>query len=287
MRKNSLVLFAAFAGMAAFAFTSCSDDTTGTGPVITFLNNQTEVTLSAGQTSYTVAGTVTSDAGLKEVKFFKVMGDNETQDGQAVTSFSDKNNYQFQHEVTGITQEMKLKVTATDKDDITNSASFTIKIPAAPAIQTWTGKTLGAQESSTGSFFASVDGTVMTLNQATSNQAKADFAYYYGDVNLATLAAPDDASLNGGTNNFTWCQSWTTKNQTRFDLTTLTAAEFDAATAATINALANPSSSKVTSLAQGKVIAFKTASGKKGLIKVASITTGASGAITLDVKVQQ
>lgn len=287
MRKNSYFLFAAFTGLIAFAVNSCSDDSTGTGPVITFLNNQTEVTLSAGQSSYTVAGTVSSDAGLKEVKFFKVIGDNETQDGQAVTSFSDKNNYPFQHEVTGITQDMKLKVQATDKDDITNSASFTIHIPAAPAIQTWTGKTLGAQSSSTGSFFASVDGTVMTLTQATSNQAKADFAYYYGDVNLATLAAPDDASLNGGTGNFTWCQSWTTKNQTRFTLTTLTTAEFDAATAATINALADPAESKVSSLAQGKVIAFKTASGKKGLIKVTSITTGASGSITLDVKVQQ
>lgn len=286
MRNKNLLLVVAFTGMAAVTFTSCSKDTTGTGPVITFLNNQTEVTLNPGQTSYTVAGTVTSDAGLKEVKFFKVIGDNETQDGQAVTSFSDKNNYPFQHDVTGITQEMKLKVQATDKDDITNSSSFTIKI-SLPAIQTWTGKTLGAQSSSTGSFFASVDGTVMTLNQATSNQAKADFAYYYGDVNLATLAAPDDASLNGGTGNFTWCQSWTTKNQTRFALTTLTTAEFDAATATTINALADPAESKVTSLAQNKVIAFKTASGKKGLIKVASITTGASGSITLDVKVQQ
>jgi len=286
MRKKNLLLVVAFTGMAAVTFTSCSEDTTGTGPVITFLNNQTEVTLNPGQTSYTVAGTVTSDAGLKEVKFFKVIGDNETQDGQAVTSFSDKNNYPFQHDVTGITQEMKLKVQATDKDDITNSSSFTIKI-SLPAIQTWTGKTLGAQSSSTGSFFASVDGTVMTLNQATSNQAKADFAYYYGDVNLATLAAPDDASLNGGTGNFTWCQSWTTKNQTRFALTTLTTAEFDAATATTINALADPAESKVTSLAQNKVIAFKTASGKKGLIKVTSITTGASGSITLDVKVQQ
>ncbi|NMB72529.1 MAG: hypothetical protein GYA22_10310 [Bacteroidales bacterium] len=286
MRNKNLLLVVAFTGMAAVTFTSCSKDTTGTGPVITFLNNQTEVTLNPGQTSYTVAGTVTSDAGLKEVKFFKVIGDNETQDGQAVTSFSDKNNYPFQHDVTGITQEMKLKVQATDKDDITNSSSFTIKI-SLPAIQTWTGKTLGAQSSSTGSFFASVDGTVMTLNQATSNQAKADFAYYYGDVNLATLAAPDDASLNGGTGNFTWCQSWTTKNQTRFALTTLTTAEFDAATATTINALADPAESKVTSLAQNKVIAFKTASCKKGLIKVASITTGASGSITLDVKVQQ
>ncbi|HQH41470.1 MAG TPA: hypothetical protein PLC81_02500 [Bacteroidales bacterium] len=286
MRKKNLLLVVAFTGMAAVTFTSCSEDTTGTGPVITFLNNQTEVTLNPGQTSYTVAGTVTSDAGLKEVKFFKVIGDNETQDGQAVTSFSDKNNYPFQHDVTGITQEMKLKVQATDKDDITNSSSFTIKI-SLPAIQTWTGKTLGAQSSSTGSFFASVDGTVMTLNQATSNQAKADFAYYYGDVNLATLAAPDDASLNGGTGNFTWCQSWTTKNQTRFAPTNLTTAEFDAATATTINALADPAESKVTSLAQNKVIAFKTASGKKGLIKVTSITTGASGSITLDVKVQQ
>ncbi|MGB9747897.1 MAG: hypothetical protein ACPLXM_13305 [Bacteroidales bacterium] len=286
MRNKNFLLVVAFTGMAAVTFTSCSKDTTGTGPVITFLNNQTEVTLNPGQTSYTVAGTVTSDAGLKEVKFFKVIGDNETQDGQAVTSFPDKNNYAFQHDVTGITQEMKLKVQATDKDDITNSSSFTIKI-SLPAIQTWTGKTLGAQKSSTGSFFASVDGTVMTLNQATSNQAKADFAYYYGDVNLATLAAPDDASLNGGAGNFTWCQSWTTKNQTRFALTTLTTAEFDAATATTINALADPAESKVTSLAQNKVIAFKTASGKKGLIKVASITTGTSGSITLDVKVQQ
>lgn len=286
MRNNHFLLFIAFAGVASFAFNSCSDDTIGTGPVITFLNNQTEVTLSAGQTSYTVAGNVTSDAGLKEVKFFKVIGDNDTQDGQAITSFADKNNYPFQHEVTGITQDMKLKVQATDKDDITNSSSFTIKI-SLPAIQIWTGKTIGAQESTTGSFFASLDGTVMTLSQATSNQAKVDFAYYYGDVNLATLAAPDDATLNGGTGNFTWCQSWTTKNQTRFDLTTLTATEFDAASAATINALADPSSSKVTSLAQGKVIAFKTASGKKGLIKVTAITTGKNGSITLDVKVQQ
>jgi len=54
-----------------------------------------------------------------------------------------------------------------------------------------------------------------------------------------------------------------------------------------LDAITDFPSTKLATLATDNVIAFKTDAGKIGLIKVSAITTGTSGSMTIDVKVQQ
>ena len=180
----------------------------------------------------------------------------------------------------------------TDKDDMSASQSVVITVDASMAggpIDTYTAILMGAQSNvDIGSFLDAETGEVYLIGPATNNQSIIDVVYYYGSQNLATLTAPDDATVGGGAGNLSLCESWTTKNGTRFGTASLTATEFDdVSNDILILAETGISNSKMTQLAVGNVLSFVTVNGKKGLIKVSAITTGTAGSITLDVKVQE
>ena len=180
----------------------------------------------------------------------------------------------------------------TDKDDLTASKSVVITVDESLAggpINTYTAVLMGAQSNlDLGSFLDTETGSVYLIGPASANQSIIDVVYYYGSQNLATLTAPDDATVGGGTGNLSLCESWTTKNGTRFGTSSLTASEFDDVTNdIEILAQTGISDSKKTQLAVGNVLSLLTVGGKKGLIKVSAITTGSAGTITIDVKVQQ
>jgi hypothetical protein len=160
---------------------------------------------------------------------------------------------------------------------------------ATTPINTFTMKILGSYQSSYGSSFASLDGTVYSMNDAYNNQASIDFLYWWGSSTSATIGAPDDANANLVYTGATGLPNWTIKNATRFQTTALTAAEFDAINDG--NVLATNASgadkTRIGTLAVGNVFAFKSVTGKSGLIKVTNITTGAAGDITIDVKVEE
>jgi hypothetical protein len=113
-----------------------------------------------------------------------------------------------------------------------------------------------------------------------------DIIYYYGSSNLATLAAPADPTLDGtATNGFDWTEGWSPKNETLFGSSSI---DFDNVTNdLEISEITGLSSTKMTSLTVGNVVAFELADGKKGLIKVTDLNTGSDGTITIQVKVQQ
>ncbi len=180
----------------------------------------------------------------------------------------------------------------TDKDGLTASQSVVITVDASLAggpIDTYTAVLMGAQSNlDVGSFLDAQTGTVYLIGPATSNQSSIDIVYYYGSQNLATLTAPDDATVGGGAGNLALCASWTTKNGTRFGTASVTAAEFEnISNDIQILAQTGISNSKKTQLAVGNVLSFLTVNGKKGLIKVSAITTGDTGSITIDVKIQE
>jgi hypothetical protein len=182
--------------------------------------------------------------------------------------------------------------TVWDKNDMSTMISFTVTTePAAPDITTYQDIILGSYASPTGSSFASVDGTVYTLDQAKINADKVDFLYYYGATNHATLAAPDDAEaatvFNEGENALS---TWAVKNPTRFKTTTLSSADFDAiqsssqlVTAATLPT--QPNLSDANDLAVGDVLAFKTVDETFGLIRIDAID-GANNAGTIEITVK-
>ncbi|HNY03432.1 MAG TPA: hypothetical protein PKG48_12620 [Bacteroidales bacterium] len=179
----------------------------------------------------------------------------------------------------------------TDKDGQSKEISLTITtVAGASPINTFTMKIMGAQGSSTGSSFASIDGTVYSLANAKTNAAKVDWLYFYGATNLATLAAPNDADaisvFNDPTNGLA---TWAVKNATKFKKVTDAITWADITTDAVIVAqtASGVTNTKINNLAANDVLAFITASGKKGMIKVESISGTTDGTITISVKVQQ
>lgn len=179
----------------------------------------------------------------------------------------------------------------TDKNNESREISLTITtIPGAGPINAYSMKILGAQGSATGSSFASIDGTVYSLAEAKANQVKIDWMYYYGATDIATLAAPNDdhAALvfNNATNGL---QTWTTKNATKFKKVTdpidwASITNDEVIVEQTASGVTN---SRITNLATGDILSFIAASGKKGMIKVESITGTEDGSINISVKVQK
>jgi len=290
--------------LLGFAMTSCSkddDDPTPTDvkPAINFMGNAGYVigntTLAEGTLFHfgiTATPNTTSGKKLTKVTITRKF-ENEAQQTFFTKDLNDLSSYTldtlaYAHAGVGVDTWV---ITITDKAGETNNKSFNITTTAAAGdINTYTAVLMGGQANTTvGSYYATTTNTVMLQATAVVNQAAIDFVYYYGNVNMATLAAPDDVTVGGGSGNLTLCENWTVKNATRFATTNILPADFDAITddAAIVAAAASANLSKANLLDQNDVIAFKTAAGKLGLIKVSQIVTGDTGTITIDVKVQQ
>jgi len=177
----------------------------------------------------------------------------------------------------------------TDKEG--QSYSVTVKVTKKEEAQAsdatkYTAVLMGAQSNATvGSFYDVENNIVYTLSDANSHQADVDFVYYYGSTNEATIAAPNDETVNGGSGDFTWTQDWSVQNATSFYV--LSGVDFDAIQTTTDvdNAIAGQSSplTKVTQLTVGSVIGFTTAAGTNGVFKVTALNAANDGTITIDV----
>jgi len=276
----------------AVLFYSCGDDTTGSAPDITF-DDGSEITLGEGINSAAITGTIVAEEKLDEVTVFRVEGSGETQIG-TYTSFNagaitttDDLNYIFRIDVTDITGDISIRIEAVDKKAQTSKKSIDIKASPVPALKNeFTAVIMGAQSSSKGSCLDVNTGIVYKISgdEAKTNAALIDILYYYGQANLATLVAPNDGTVDGTSGDFTWTSSWTTKNATKFAESTL---DYGTVTAAQVNAITGLTATKVTNLTVGKTVAFVTAAGKKGVLNVTALTTGAAGEITVAVKVQE
>lgn len=190
--------------------------------------------------------------------------------------------------------EEKFTFTLTDKAGETAIKSFTITTEAAPAVGSPVTEhtnviILGAQSNSTnGSYLDAHTGDVYLQSQAIPNSAAIDMIYYFGSTNSATLAGPTDATVNGGTGNLAMAVGMNPQNDTKFSTTGFTATEFDAMDSDLEFPSDVSSDTKATMLATGDVIAFKTADGKIGLIKIKTISAQtANSTMTIDVKIQQ
>jgi hypothetical protein len=286
---TALILFA-FVGF----FTGC-DDTTQEGPAIQFFGGV-----------YIDDDATVAPGGILKFSWVATKGSSNLasftieREGITLAGYPDEtipnDNYQDSVSLEAPLNEAAYvyELIVTDKNDLTASGSFTITVSGGP-IKTWT-KTLGSWNSNTGSSFASITGDVYQIAEAKANSEKIDFLYYYGANNLATLAAPDDADAANVFTGTSGVATWSTLNSTKFKVTTLTAAEFDAiANDLLIVSNVNPTevtASTVHPLEVGDVVAFitdadKAGGSKKGLAKVAAIATGAGGTMDIVVKVQE
>ncbi len=261
-------------------------------PVITFTNGINEASVNQGS-SYEINGNIISEEGLSEVKYFKVTNVGETQIGQAVTSFTNANSYDFKLNVTDIAEQTVIKIMATDKKNQTSSLNFTIKVYVT-TINSYNNIVLGAQVNSLiGGSFASFDGTVYNLPDAKANSSKVDIIFFYGQTNMATLSAPSNLTdLNQIFTTVSNPSTWATKNATK--LLKNNSLNFEGITDGTAIPNVNATgAAKVSNVAVGDVICFRTAStsanpNKNGVLKVVAISGNTSTAtITFNVKMEK
>lgn len=300
MNFKKLFIYAAAFIATATILSSCGDDTLTSPPEVAFVTGtdytSADATVTAG-TQVKSAITATSTEGIKGFKItVKYNGqaasttvlDSVVSGNPTVFNSGDM----FAQSQTAVGDET-WTFTVTDKNGEATSVSYKLTTTAqGGTINEYSARLLGSYTNQTlGSFFSTSTGSVYLQADAKANQTAVDFVYFYGATNLATITAPDDADaatiFNGATNGL---QTWTTKNATRFKTTNLAAGDFVAASTETalINGYDNAAGtagSKVNQLAKDQVFAFITNNGKKGLVHVANITTGANGSITINVKV--
>jgi hypothetical protein len=292
------------AGIALFSttffFSSCTDDEEPQPSQPPSINFLTGSDLISSDATVTVNGTfkikvyaeenADSKSNLRSLEITRVFNLNSW---DTTFTYNDPNltaeiNFTAQP-VAGV-ENITFEVTDNDGQKASISVKITTEEATGGPIRTFTMKILGSYQSTTGSSFASIDGSVYNLAEAKANSANVDFLYWWGATTSATIGAPDDVNAATVYNNPTnGIPTWDTKNPTRFKTTTVTGAEFDAYGDDTeIIAIATGADQTRTgSLAVGNVIAFMTASGKYGVIKVTDIVAGADGQITIDVKVQE
>jgi hypothetical protein len=303
--KKLVYLFSAFLLSGALFLGSCSkssDNTTPESqpPTISFVAGTGyitgDVTVNAGQQiKFVIDAFANSASGalLTKLTISRVYNNNPS---TFDTVFANPINYLNHLMVTStalpVAGQEKWFFTITDKNNQTAQISVTL---TTIATQTWGEinkfdmKILGSYASPTGSSFASIDGTIYTIDQAFQNQSKIDWLYYYGDTDHATLAAPDDPHAAIVYSGASGLGHWTIKNATKFKLVTdpinwssITNDSIILAETAT-----GVTNSRIIDLSQAKILSFITASGKKGMIQVENITGAGSGTMTISVVVQK
>jgi len=262
---------------AALTFSSCGNNEDAEAPEI----------IISSVTDNSVFGQILTDNDLKSVDL--------QQDGRSVTGWPKTDfktvgqpivgkdgNYTIN--IFGLTAGTKYKLVAVDKNDKQDSKEFTTTgggTTTGGEIQTWSAKLLGAQNSSNGSAFASIDGGIFSQSQSNANANIIDITY-------GVLSGNSGAFISPSTRGSLGFNTITGGTITHFVKTTFTAAQFTAMTddeefATGITATATD----VRNIAVGDVYFFQNAAGKKGLIHVSALVAGASGSVTINVKVQK
>jgi len=294
---KKLLLFGLGVIASLSTLTSCKKDEVISNPTITFLNNKSSYDAIKSDSSYTFIADVEATGELDNIKIFDVSNGGNEKQVLSITKFDSDTKHEVKYTISNLknlTTTVKLKITVTDKK--TNVTSETFTLNPFISINTYSATLLGSLYNNTvGSFYSTSNGLVYTVNTAATNSSLIDLIYYYSGGNGATIGAADDSNINTA---YPSTVSWATKNKTRFTTTSITASTFDAiVNDATIDALSSISDTKVIGLAEGNVFAFKTEAGKKGLVKITSITKGLNtvtqqqdfqfGTIEIVVKVQK
>lgn len=214
---------------------------------------------------------------------------------------------EFDYEVPATVSDgdvITITVSVKDEDALVGTKIYTLNVKDLSGLNTYDGIVLGAQSNATvGSFFATSTKTIFLVDDAKLNgQSTIDFVYFYGDLNTATIASPDNDDVFGngvGKISSLLVQEWTTRNATRFrKIAALTSTEWDVLTATRIAELYTVASQPIEKMANylsdgsgggpPSFVVFKTAKNKYGIFKVKDISSyDKTGTITLDIKVKK
>jgi len=286
-------------GVSFFLFSSCGDkeEPIPAGPTMS-ITTATFTGIPGEVASTTISGTTLGG--------FNVLRISKTVDGAVDDSFSEEHlrdvagqqEYSVDFTYTLIEAEVGKEVVftflAVDDNSLQSTDVFTVTTDATPIpVTSWTAKLLYAPtgDLTSNTFFSTNTGTIYNVSGVNSTadpvSAEIDFGYFYGVTANASLV--DIATYDTFTG-LTQVASWGTKNATKFKLTTIVAADFDAigATDGDIlgvhldNSTNVPVDASVTGLNEGDIISFatdasKTDGSKIGLIKISKLFLGADG----------
>lgn len=282
MRKFNLL--AIFAFVLSFGFFTSCDPVEAVGPEINFTdaggvaNGGTVAVADSFSIGYSI---VAGDEKLEtlEVRYNNVTVATVDLDGQLTVAGTVK--------VAAATEgPATFTFIAEDKGALKATKDFSVTAESATELTVVGDQTMGGQSNpNDGSYYSFADNTVYKQADASTaaNQGKIDFVYYYGSTNKASIVAPADVTVGGGTGNLSLCEGWATKNSTKFMKDN--SIDFAAATEGDIASI-TPTETKVTNLAVNDVIVYLTAAGDKGIFKVTALTVDGSGSIAISIKVK-
>jgi len=274
MKKSIFFVFAALIGILVVS--SCKKDETVGPPTLNFIGG---------------AGYVDEDATLPAGDLFKVgiAASSNTETGEKLISlrvtrtmnnitFADStyelNDAAFNADFTLNGQQggqmETITFVLTDKADqrATKSLNITYEAEGVAVVKT-TGVMIGSFNDDYGSFYSTSAQMTYSIANASTHQADIDFLYYYGAMNLGTIASPADQQAN----TVYAINDWTIKNATLFSATDMTADEFDAIGDTYKFPAFTGSASSYNQLEAGDVIMFKTVGEKVGYIKINEVTS--------------
>ncbi len=292
MKQFKMILGIAMIAMVGI-FTACEEDETAT---IDITPKQANPDTVVAGTEVTLEFSVITDENIETIELQKNGGQIDLKEENFNSKTSDTYTYKdtlAKSNEAGTSLSMELIVTDSKDNNKTHSFSIYVKEADAPAgpIKSFTAILMGAQDNADyGSALDAYNNNVYFISgdEDKNNSSDIDLLYYYGGSNYATIVAPDDETVTGGSNDFTWTDDWGTKNPTRFMTSDVTVSEFDNMDDdSEISTLSGMDKSKITNLSIDDIIAFKTANEKKGLIKVVDLDENSSGTIKIDVKIQE
>ena len=282
-------LFMALLMSAAVMVTSCGgddDDPIDQGPTITLKGGagytSTDDTIKVNTAfKVGVTGLKSTVSGAKLTKFKLSIISNNVPNTLKDSTFS-ADSFDWDQEITFTgTGSARLLFELTDKNGMKNEQSFTVVVedPGA-AVTKYVDVAFGSWNDAVGSFFASTQGVTYTVGQTATlpeNQKLIDFVYFYGQTNKNTMASPDNPEANSI--NDLKLNLWTNKNETRFNPSNLTVAQFDAI-GATYNFPTfefGIQTTMMNNLKVGDIFMFKTKHDKMGLVKITYLSTPTRG----------
>lgn len=293
MKRNSLLILALGISVLAI-FNSCEPTATITPPLVT-VNPTTDLTAKPGET-LTYQMLINSDTELKSANFMAmentaILADKDTVFPAGIEAAILDIQFTVPQSMTnGAVLTLSFKASNTEQTVVTRTVN--VVIPPGE-IHTYTAVIMADLKNPDGSSFYSIeDNKLMNINSAIAASAEVDLIYYYGVTNMASLCAPADVAVEEflDIRNESIVRKFTTRNNTKLSLVTMTVADFNAVTNDVAIKAKTPTSTStaVTKLVKDNVIWCESVTGKKALIKVVNIVgTQSNSLITIEVKVQK
>ncbi len=291
MKKINVLFFAITIAISTIIVTGCGDDIDPPTITVTekshtgYYRNDTvtyEIIVSTNEKLERLT-TTSVPAGLGSELNMDLDGTSKTVEWDYIINNS---------AIVGAGIDIKFTVTQDSKENETNDVTKTITVATgAGGITSKSAFTLyvALGDGSSDCLWDISNTTAYSPDDVAANsslESSIDFGYNYFGSDNATIAAPSNWNVTTD-----GVSSWGTKNPTKFKEITYTSSEYTAMTDDTdiVANVTGLTETEVTNLSAGDFIGFETVGGKKGIIKVGTITGtyNIGDNISLEYKIQQ